>query len=137
MKVKFVIMVALMLGAFSAVCNAQDNGAVKKEPMAFSDVEVKPEYPGGDAALMMFIADNTQYPDSAKANGIYGRVFVQFVIDEKGAVTNVKVLRGVDPSLDAEAVRVVKSMPKWKPGYSGGKPVPVIYQAPINFKMDK
>ena len=86
------------------------------EPVAFAAVENKPEYPGGDMALMKYLAENTKYPAIAKENNVSGKVFVQFVIDKTGAVTKVKVLRGVDPALDAEAVRVVKAMPAWKPG---------------------
>ena len=106
------------------------------EPVAFAAVENKPEYPGGDMALMKYLAENTKYPAIAKENGVSGRVFVQFVIDKTGAVTKVKVLRGVDPALDAEAVRVVKAMPSWKPGSQRGKAVPVTYQVPINFKLN-
>ncbi len=105
-------------------------------PVAFAAVENKPEYPGGDIELMKYLAQNTKYPPIAKENGVSGRVFVQFVIDKNGNVTQVKTLRGVDPALDAEAIRVVKSMPKWKPGSQRGKPVPVTYQVPINFKLN-
>ncbi len=105
-------------------------------PVAFAVVENKPEYPGGDIELMKYLAQNTKYPPSAKENGISGRVFVQFVIDKDGNVTQVKTLRGVDTALDAEAIRVVKSMPKWKPGSQRGNPVPVTYAVPINFKLN-
>ncbi|MDD3859989.1 MAG: TonB family protein [Bacteroidales bacterium] len=105
------------------------------EPIAFAVVEDKPVFPGGDAALMKFIADNTKYPEIAKENGIQGRVFIQFVIDKNGAVTKVQVAKGVDPYLDAEALRVVKMLPKWTPGKQRGKPVPVTFVVPINFKL--
>ncbi|HPL04938.1 MAG TPA: energy transducer TonB [Bacteroidales bacterium] len=105
------------------------------EPIAFAVVETKPEYPGGEAALLKYIADNTVYPPVAKENGIQGRVFVQFVIDVTGRVTKVQVARGVDPYLDTEAVRVVKTLPKWTPGKQRGKSVPVTYIVPINFKL--
>ncbi len=105
------------------------------DPIDFAVVEDKPEYPGGDAALMKFIADNTKYPEIAKENGIQGRVFVQFVISETGQVTNVRIARGVDPYLDQEAVRVVRMIPPWKPGRQRGKPVPVNYIVPINFRL--
>lgn len=105
------------------------------DPIDFAVVEDKPEYPGGDAALMKFIADNTKYPEIAKENGIQGRVFVQFVISETGQVTSVRIARGVDPYLDQEALRVVKMIPPWKPGKQRGKPVPVNYIVPINFKL--
>lgn len=105
------------------------------EPIAFAVVEDKPTFPGGDAALMKYIAENTKYPEIAKENGISGRVFVQFVIDKSGKVTKVTVARGVDPHLDAEAMRVVKSLPDWSPGKQRGKAVPVTFVVPINFKL--
>ena len=85
--------------------------------------------------IMTFIAKNTRYPPIAKENNITGRVFISFVVDKTGTVSNVKVLRGVDKYLDAEAVRVVKSMPKFKPGKQRGKAVNVQYNVPINFKL--
>ncbi len=112
------------------------NSSCQAQEVAFADVEVKPEFPGGDMELMKFLAQNTKYPKVAQEKGVSGRVFVQFVIDKKGNVTKVKTLRGVDKVLDAEAERVVKSMPKWKPGTIKGKAVSVIYQLPINFKLN-
>ena len=85
--------------------------------------------------IMKYIAKNTKYPPIAKENNITGRVFVSFVVDKTGKVTQVKVLRGVDKYLDAEAVRVVQSMPKFKPGKQRGKTVSVQYSVPINFKL--
>lgn len=105
------------------------------EPIAFAVVEDKPTFPGGDAALMKYIADNTKYPEIAKENSIQGRVYIQFVIDKVGNVTKVTVAKGVDPYLDNEAMRVVKTLPKWTPGKQRGKPVPVTYIVPINFKL--
>jgi protein TonB len=105
------------------------------EAIAFAVVEDKPIFPGGDAALMKFIADNTKYPEIAKENGIQGRVFIQFVIDSKVNVTKVTVAKGVDPYLDAEAQRVVNELPSWTPGKQRGKPVPVTFVVPINFKL--
>ncbi len=105
------------------------------EPIAFAVVEDKPVFPGGDAALMKFIADNTKYPEIAKENGIQGRVFIQFVIDKTGRVTKVQVAKGVDPYLDAEAKRVVAMLPNWTPGKQRGKAVPVTFVVPINFKL--
>jgi protein TonB len=105
------------------------------EPIAFAVVEDKPVFPGGDAALMKFIADNTKYPEIAKENGIQGRVFIQFVIDKTGRVTRAQVAKGVDPYLDSEALRVVKMLPNWSPGKQRGKPVPVTFVVPINFKL--
>ena len=92
-----------------------------------------PSFPGGDP--VRWINKNVKYPVIAQENGIQGKVFVQFVIEKDGSITNVKVLRGVDASLDKEAVRVVQSMPKWKPGKQRGKPVRVSYNVPINFRL--
>jgi len=107
----------------------------EEEIVNFYVIENKPEFPGGQAAMFKYIAEHTKYPEIAKENGITGKVFVQFVIDKDGSVTDVKVIRGVDPYLDKEAVRVVKSMPKWKPGSQRGKPVKVSFQLPINFTL--
>lgn len=105
------------------------------EVIDFAVVETKPQYPGGDAALLAYIAENTKYPEIAKENGIQGKVFVKFVIDKTGRVTSVTVMKGVDSYLDDEAVRVVKTIPNWTPGKQRGKPVPVNYIVPINFKL--
>lgn len=106
------------------------------EVIGFYVIEKKPEFPGGgEAALMKWIVQNIQYPQIAKDMGIKGKVFVQFIIDKDGSVTNAEIIRGVDPSLDKEALRVVKSMPKWKPGEQRGKAVKVSFQIPINFTL--
>jgi len=105
------------------------------EPINFYVVEKKPTFPGGEAALYKYLAENTKYPEPAKENGITGTVWVQFIIDKSGKVTNVKVVRSVDPYLDKEAMRVVKSMPKWSPASQRGKPVRVIFQVPIRFEL--
>lgn len=98
-------------------------------------VEQMPIFPGGDEALRNFVTNNIQYPEEASKKEISGRVFVSFVIGKDGSVQNVKVARSVDPQLDAEAIRVVKSMPKWNPGQHRGKPVKVSYTIPINFSL--
>lgn len=106
-----------------------------EEVLNFYVIEEKPEFPGGNEVLMSWIAKNIKYPEIAKENGVQGKVFVQFVIGKDGKVTDVTVIRGVDPSLDKEAVRVIQSMPPWKPGKQRGKPVKVSFQIPINFKL--
>lgn len=106
------------------------------EVVNFYVIENKPEFPvGGVEGLNKWISQNVKYPEIAKENGVTGKVFVQFVIDKDGKVTNVEVVRSVDPYLDKEAVRVVKSMPDWKPGSQRGKPVKVSFNIPINFKL--
>ena len=100
-------------------------------------VEEIPQFPGGEKALMEYMAKNLTYPQEARDKGIDGRVFVGMVIEKDGSVSNVKVLRGIGSGCDEEAVRVIKSMPKWKPGMQDGKPVRVSYQIPINFKLSE
>ena len=101
----------------------------------FMIVEEMPEFPGGDAALQRYLASSIRYPVIAQENGIQGRVYIQFVINQQGEVTNAVILRGVDPSLDREALRVVQAMPKWKPGRQRNRPVRVSYTVPINFVL--
>ena len=98
-------------------------------------MEEMPAYPGGDAKLMEYVAKNIKYPQIARETGIQGRVFVGFVVEPDGSVSNVKVLRGIGGGCDEEAMRVVKSMPKWKPGKQRGKAVRVSYMLPVNFKL--
>jgi TonB family protein len=101
----------------------------------FVAVEEMPLFPGGDAELLKFIAENTAYPEMAKTNNIQGRVIVRFCVTEKGAVNRISILKGVDPELDAEALRVVNTLPTFKPGRQGGKEVPVWYMVPITFTL--
>ena len=106
-----------------------------QEQEIFQIVEEMPSYPGGDQKLMEFVAKNIKYPQIARETGIQGRVFVGFVVEPDGSVSNVKVLRGIGGGCDEEAMRVVKSMPKWKPGKQRGKAVRVSYMLPVNFKL--
>ena len=114
---------------------SQEKEKEKEDTQVFFIVEDMPEFPGGMAALQKFIAQSIKYPVIAQENGIQGKVFVNFVVNTDGSVTNAKIARGVDPSLDKEALRVVMSLPKWKPGRQGGKPVRVSYTVPINFQL--
>ena len=108
---------------------------VKEESVVFEVVEQMPSFPGGEKALMEFLSKNTKYPSVAEENGIQGRVVCTFVVETNGSITDVKVVRAVDPALDREAVRVIKSMPKWIPGKQNGKAVRVKYTVPVNFKL--
>lgn len=108
---------------------------VEETEEVFLIVEQMPEFPGGDEALRKYLATSVKYPVIAQENGIQGRVFVAFVVDKNGNVTNVRVARPFDPNLDKEAVRVVQSMPKWTPGKQRGKAVKVSYTVPINFVL--
>ena len=101
----------------------------------FMVVENMPEFPGGDLGLMKYIQKNVKYPAIAKEYNITGKVYVSFIVDKSGSVTNVKIVRGVDKNLDAEAMRVVKSLPKYKPGKQRGKSVRVMFTIPINFTL--
>lgn len=101
----------------------------------FDVVEQMPSFPGGNDALMKFLSDNVKYPVVAQENGVQGRVVVSFVVEKDGSITDVKVVRSVDPSLDKEAARVVKSMPHWIPGRQNGAAVRVKYNVPVSFRL--
>lgn len=101
----------------------------------FVVVEEMPLFPGGDTALISFIAKNTRYPESAKARKAEGRVILRFCVGSDGSVSQPSVLRSADPELDAEAIRVTESLPKFIPGKQGGKAVPVWYMIPVEFKL--
>ena len=105
------------------------------EQEIFQIVEEMPSYPGGEAKLFEYIKKNMKYPQIARESGIKGRVFISFVVEPDGSVSNVKVLRGIGGGCDEEAMRVVKSMPKWKPGKQRGKAVRVSYMLPVNFQL--
>lgn len=101
----------------------------------FDVVEQMPSFPGGNGALMSYLANNIKYPVVAQENGIQGRVVVSFVVERDGSITDVNVIRGVDPSLDREAQRVVRSMPRWNPGKQNGQAVRVKYTVPVSFRL--
>ena len=105
------------------------------ETEVFTIVEEMPAYPGGDAKLYEYLGKNIKYPQIARESGIQGRVFVNFVVEPDGSVSNVKVMRGIGGGCDEEAVRVIKTMPKWKPGKQRGKAVRVTYTIPVVFKL--
>jgi len=109
---------------------------VPQEDAPFVVVEEMPMFPGGDVALLDFIKNNTKYPEKAKKNGIQGRVIVRFCVMSTGGVNQISVLRGVDPELDAEAIRVVSLLSNFKPGKQFGKPVNVWYMVPITFAIE-
>ena len=139
------------VGAFTVEGNDEVGGAVLKakediaapeppkhvveETKIFTVVEQMPMFPGGDGALMGYLRDNIHYPTVAAENGVQGRVVVGFVVERDGSITDVNILRGVDPSLDREAMRVVKSMPRWNPGKQNGSAVRVKYQVPVSFRL--
>ena len=109
---------------------------VTDEPVSFSEIEVKPTFNGGDAnEFSRWVNSRLKYPEQAKADGVQGRVMVQFTIGTDGTVQDIQVLRGVREDLDAETVRVVSASPKWEPGKQDGKPVPVSFNFPVVFKF--
>jgi protein TonB len=137
------------IGAFTVEGNDEEAGEVLKakeviaepeppkveETKVFDVVEEMPQFPGGQAALLEYLAKNIKYPVVAEENGVQGRVIVTFVVERDGSITDVKVVKSVDPSLDKEAARVVKSMPKWQPGKQNGSAVRVKYTVPVTFKL--
>ena len=107
-----------------------------EENVVFQVVENMPEFPGGQQALFKYLAENVKYPVIAQENGIQGRVICQFVVNKDGSIVDVVAVRSSgEPSLDKEAIRVIQSMPKWKPGKQRGKPVRVKYTVPVNFRL--
>lgn len=111
----------------------QEEEVEEAEP--FVVVEEMPMFPGGNDELMKYLSDHTIYPEVAKENNIQGKVIVRFCVTPKGGVDRVEILKPVDPELDKEAIRVVKTLPAFKPGKQGGKPVPVWFMVPINFTL--
>jgi TonB family protein len=133
--IRFIL--TIVLACFVAGLSAQDQ---KKEfkpgnDGVYYEVQVMPEFPGGFTALQDFLVKNIRYPEQAKKDTITGKVFVQFVIDEHGKVTGSKIIRGVAPVLDKEALRVINIMPDWTPGKQEGKAVKVAFTLPIMFAL--
>lgn len=114
---------------------AQPEPKPEVENKVFDVVEQMPSFPGGPSALMKYLSENVKYPVVAQENGVQGRVVVSFVVEKDGHITDVKVVRSVDPSLDKEAARVVRSMPSWIPGKQNGSAVRVKYNVPVSFKL--
>ena len=106
------------------------------EAQIFTVVESMPGYPGGEAARIKYLNNNIKYPQMARESGIQGRVFVTFVVEKDGRVTDVRVLRGIGGGCDEEAIRVIQNMPNWQPGKQRGKPVRVQFNMPILFKLN-
>ena len=107
----------------------------EKEQQVFDMVEQMPKFPGGQSALMQWLSTNMKYPKIAAENGIKGRVYVSFIVRSTGEITDIKIARSVDPSLDEEAIRTISRMPKWIPGKQGGEAVNVRYTMPLTFRL--
>ena len=131
MKVLFSIAIIISIVIFPA--SAQKNSSNKEK--VYLEVDEMPEYPGGKEGFLKFIASNVKYPEEAKKKKISGKVFVSFVVDKKGVVTDARVVRTINDALDKEALRVINLMAKWKPGKMDGKPVDVQFTVPILFKL--
>ena len=132
---KKLILMLLMAGCCLMTANAQKTVVSQTNQKVFDTVEQMPEYPGGMQAMIEFLQTNMKYPEDAAKQKVEGRVIVQFVVETDGSVTDVHVAKQVFPSLDAEAIRVVKAMPKWTPGKDKGRVVRVKYNLPIVFRM--
>lgn len=134
---KRVLFILALLFTYVMV-NAQSNTGSKEKTSnekIYDVVEMPPSFPGGQAALLAWIASHVNYPQKAMESRIEGRVIVGFVIECDGSVSQAKILHGVDPLLDDEAIRVVMGMPKWTPGRQNGKNVRVKYNVPVNFRL--
>ena len=135
-----IISLAAML-TFSLCAGAQNKESKSskttnvKQVKVFDVVEQMPQFNGGQEALMLYLSNNIKYPESAETSGIQGRVISTFVVECDGSISNVEVVKSIDPSLDKEAIRVVKSLPKFTPGRQNGYPVRVWYTLPVNFKL--
>lgn len=132
----------LLVAVLSVLANShafcQQNQEVEKTEKAKSSqvVEEMPVFPGGEKALVAYLKENLKYPSVPAENGIQGRVIVLFKVEADGSLTDVRIGGSVDPSIDREALRLVKAMPKWIPGKQDGKPVPVKFQLPITFSLN-
>lgn len=132
---KKLIIMSLMAVFGLTTVSAQKTVVAEKNQQAFDVVEQMPEFPGGIKALLDYLCQNVKYPADAEKQKIEGRVIANFVVETDGSISNVEVFRPVFPSLDAEAVRVLSAMPKWKPGMQSGKVVRVKYTVPISFNL--
>ena len=129
-SLKVALMMFVLLFSFMT-----STAQTKKNDMVFDVVEVMPQFPGGQIAMLQYLMKNIKYPEQAVKEGIQGRVTVRFIVEKDGSISDVKPVLSVHPLLNKEAVRVVKSMPKWNPGKQNGKPVRVRFNLPVMFKL--
>lgn len=129
-SLKVALMMLVLLFSFMT-----STAQTKKNDMVFDVVEVMPQFPGGQIAMLQYIMKNIKYPEQAMKEGIQGRVAVRFIVEKDGSISDVKPILSVHPLLNKEAVRVVESMPKWTPGKQNGKPVRVRFNLPVMFKL--
>lgn len=129
-SLKVALMMLVLLFSFMT-----STAQTKKNDMVFDVVEVMPQFPGGQIAMLQYLMKNIKYPEQAVKEGIQGRVTVRFIVEKDGSISDVKPVLSVHPLLNKEAVRVVESMPKWTPGKQNGKPVRVRFNLPVMFKL--
>jgi periplasmic protein TonB len=135
-----ILLLNLVMGVFAVQAQQTDtlkDTSLSDPNLIYLTVEEMPEFPGGNERLFQFIQSNLQYPEYAKKNNIQGVVYVDFVVNNAGVVSDIKIRRGVQKTLDEEAIRVVSLLPKYKPGYQNGRPVSVQYTLPIRFVLGK
>lgn len=138
MKVILSVLLLVPVFLFSQVPTAiQSSDDTKNTERIYEDVDESATFPGGAVEMMKYISANVKYPESAMDNGEEGKVFVEFVINKDGSISNVKILRGISKDLDNEAIRVVKNMPKWTPGLLDGEKVRSVARMPINFVLSE
>lgn len=130
-SLKVALMMLVLLFSFMT-----STAQTKKNDMVFDVVEVMPQFPGGQIAMLQYIMKNIKYPEQAMKEGIQGRVAVRFIVEKDGSISDVRPVLSVHPLLNKEAVRVVESMPKWSPGKQNGKPVRVRFNVPVMFKLN-
>ncbi|SBV96541.1 conserved exported hypothetical protein [uncultured Dysgonomonas sp.] len=118
-----------------SIMTPTDKGGTEKKPETFIAVEIMPQFPGGESEMYKFISANLKYPVVDQEIGTQGRVIVRFVVSKTGEISNLELLKGISPTCDKEAMRVIKSMPKWIPGKQSGNPVQVYFTIPIVFKL--
>ncbi len=134
-KIFFLLLVVISCAISAQVPDSVGNSVCLKEILV--EPEIMPEYPGGTQALYSFLAKNIKYPKTAKKNNVEGTVYVKFVVDEDGSVINPVIVRGIGAGCDEEVIRVIKKMPKWKPGEINGKKIAVYYTLPCKFSLNK
>lgn len=143
MKIITLITILIITSIISEQAFSQENIENKRETIqttndsdeVFVFVEEQAEFPGGQDSLIKFLIRNIKYPELAKELGVQGTVYLKFIVEKDGRITNIKVIRGVHPSIDAEAIRVVKMFPNWIPGKQRGRPVRIYYNLPIKFTL--
>ncbi|QHV94574.1 energy transducer TonB [Spirosoma endbachense] len=132
------VLIIVLLATFWLPLQAQTvqtDSSSTPDHLIYTVVQQQPEFPGGMSKLGQYISDNLRYPKAAQVAGLAGRVFIRFLITKQGAIEGVKVLKGVSPEIDAEAIRMVATMPNWVPGKVDGQAVDCFYNLPINFSV--